>query len=108
MSDCATVTAIRTGRTTTELDAGVQYLTLAERVEEHGLCSGTPNDTVWFPNKTITPDMARQACAGCPVVAECLELALREEANTLGGSWGIFGAATPDERRELIARQAVA
>jgi len=44
---------------------------------------------------------ARRACAGCPVQASCLELALREEAR-LGGVFGVRGGLAADEREALI------
>jgi hypothetical protein len=102
MTQCATVTALPTGPRT--LDQ------LYRAVTTNGLCSGAVTDKasgaeadeVWFANRTITPDEARDACDGCPVIAECLELALR-----LGISDGIFGGTTP-EQRELMTRKAVA
>ena len=109
MSQHATVTAIRH-------DNGVAVETLTntelrERLDQNRMCVGGP-DATWFPNQTITRDMARAACAGCPVIAECLELALRDEAKPGVDSWWIYGGKSPDERRAIILsrrdRQAVA
>lgn len=96
MSKHATVTAIRPSH------APVHRLTdrdLDQITHNLGACRGaTPeqiNDT-WFPSQAITVDMAREACAGCPVRAECLEKALR-----LNETEGIWGGTTPDERKTM-------
>ncbi len=41
---------------------------------------------------------ALELCAGCPVVAECLEYALSMPAT---GDFGIWGGTTEDQRTEL-------
>jgi WhiB family redox-sensing transcriptional regulator len=47
---------------------------------------------------------AKAVCAGCPVVAPCLEYALAYEGRMdTFGRWGVFGGASPDERG-VIAR----
>jgi WhiB family redox-sensing transcriptional regulator len=40
-------------------------------------------------------------CAGCPIMAECRELALRDEAG-VDGCYGVRGGLMPWARRELI------
>jgi WhiB family redox-sensing transcriptional regulator len=49
-------------------------------------------------------DRARHLCAGCPVTAACLELALRIPA----GAHGIWGATTERDRRALLHRRRAA
>jgi Transcription factor WhiB len=75
---------------------------LAEDVSRFGNCAGTPDDATFFPDHEITPEDARAACAGCPVVAECLERALRVEATPYVQPHGIYGARSPEERRNLL------
>jgi hypothetical protein len=107
MSKFATVTALRhdngvavNALTPTELD---------DRIDANGMCVGATPDQIneiWFPSKTITNEMAREACAGCPVIAECLERALRrEKADPRNGHWGIWGAASPDRRKAILRSQ---
>ena len=59
---------------------------------------------LWFPSeKRETPDMAATLCAGCPVVARCLEFALaRPELE------GIYGGTTTSQRAKArrAAREA--
>ena len=45
---------------------------------------------------------ARGLCAGCPVLAECLELALR----TRLGRYGVWGGASEWERARIITARA--
>lgn len=86
---------------------------LAKQVETRGLCRSarvTPENDPWFP-ATETGDkaaaLARRACAGCPVVAECRAVAYREES-TFGDVWGVRGGLSAGERRDLLrARHAV-
>lgn len=52
---------------------------------------------------------ARELCAGCPVQAACLELALRYEAGSETADpqepWGIWGGRTESERAQLIEQR---
>jgi WhiB family redox-sensing transcriptional regulator len=65
-------------------------------------CRQPDVDPEWFfPVGDIGPAlgevaMAKAVCAGCPVARECLEWALRE-----GEAAGIWGGATPEERRTI-------
>jgi hypothetical protein len=81
---------------------------LRHRVEL-GDCSGAQNDD-WFPPEPEAKSpaarvryeaTARQLCGGCPVRAECLELALRDEARPYVMPHGIFGGLAPWERKKL-------
>lgn len=59
-------------------------------------CKGT-DETLWFPppEKGKLADEAKDICACCPVVAECLQWAYDSD------SWdGIFGGQTGTERRK--------
>lgn len=58
----------------------------------------------WYPARTdasITDAEAAAACAGCAVLLQCRELALRDEAKRL--SHGIYGGWSPAQRRAAIA-----
>lgn len=44
---------------------------------------------------------AREACAGCPVRAECLVIALSHEQET-GMSWGIWGGICASDRASAL------
>ena len=92
---------------------------LAKRIGTRGLCAPgavsvvraalvvSDDDDPWFPvdgaGKTIdigdrAVRAARRACGGCPVMAECRELARREESRT-GDVYGIRGGLAACERR---------
>jgi hypothetical protein len=101
MSNYATVTPLNTAARTPNLGVGVQFLTdteLDRRTSEYGKCSGVIDDERWFPNETITEDAAREACAGCPVIAECREKTLRRPELY---PEGIFAATTPQQRKAV-------
>jgi hypothetical protein len=99
---------------------------LAKRVGTRGLCAPgavsivrialavSEDEDPWFPvdagGKTIesgdkAAERARAACGGCPVMAECRELARREETAT-GDVHGIRGGLSADERRAIYRRAA--
>jgi len=90
---------------------------LAHRVGLAGKCSDAGHDG-WFPvmpapsepaEVAAYEDYAREACAGCPVTGECLELALRTEARPGVQAHGISGGLAPWERTAMAsARKAVA
>lgn len=83
-----------------------------------GDCIGATDPDAWFPrepphgvesskavqeSREVYEATARQLCGGCPVRAECLELALREEAG-LPRTWlhGIRGGTAPWTRENII------
>jgi hypothetical protein len=90
---------------------------LAHRAGLAGKCSDAGHDG-WFPvdpqpsepaEYAAYEDYAREACAGCPVIRECLELALRTESRPGVQAHGIAGGLAPWERLALVsARRAVA
>lgn len=47
---------------------------------------------------------AQQACRGCPVINDCLEVALAFEAQA-GESWGVWGATIPADRAKMLAER---
>ncbi|RBM21659.1 transcription factor WhiB [Prauserella sp. PE36] len=74
---------------------------LCEVVTRDGLCFWA-FDRDGMPDLTGVPDpdraLAAAACAGCPVIQECLELELRAAgADTVG----IWGALADTDRREV-------
>lgn len=89
---------------------------LVKRVAARGLCSPAvlsvtkstfrvaDGDDPWFPVEEIgdrARDLARKACRGCPVMAECLALALREERHLGAGVYGIRGGLSAEDRLAL-------
>lgn len=74
-------------------------------------CASPRIDSDWFfPLPTEPADMALAICRGCPVQPQCLAYSL-----SAGDCEGIYGAATPRERRAMlmawrgvVVRQAIA
>ena len=98
------VSAAPEGRATQE-EATRELRQLAGLVYEYGKCRThvfEPGDDPWFPGSEIPETLeqrAVEACAGCPVIAECLEMTLRlEESLPRQNVVGIFGA-TPGHRQ---------
>ncbi len=59
-------------------------------------CDGRdPTGSVFFPDHGKSAAAAKEICAGCPVVGECLAWALEHE------DWGVFGGMTANERAEI-------
>jgi hypothetical protein len=101
---------------------------LARRVLRRGHCVGGADPDDWFPPepwaypaardpqgegaaraRAAYEAKARAACGGCPVIASCLEMALRVEANLPATScYGVFGATAPWERQEMLEARAAA
>lgn len=64
-------------------------------------CSGLPH-ALFFPVGDVTEEAighAKEICATCPVVEECLEFAL--ETNQRSGIWG----GTSEEDRKTLRRK---
>lgn len=90
----------------------VSTAVLEARVYARGLCTiarPTADNDPWDleserAEKAIPA--ARKACAGCPVIAECLEWTLREEATIQAHHiHGARAGLAPAERRELIKQR---
>jgi hypothetical protein len=82
---------------------------LSGLVYEYGKCRThvfEPGDDPWFPASKVPSrleDLAVEACAGCPVIAECLEMTLRLEASLPRDNVvGIFGATPGHRRLEML------
>lgn len=84
---------------------------LSRRVGAAGICADTRDDS-WYPEfgsrRSALARYARRQCAGCCVIWECLELALRIESTRADASWGIWGATAPHERQALLRKRASA
>ena len=69
-----------------------------------GLCwdkTTSPDTEDWFPVGVFTDVDAQQLCAGCPVIRQCLEVALRVRQ----GASGVWGGTTPETRRGIRAHR---
>jgi hypothetical protein len=93
MSKHATVTALPTGPHT------------PENCKQPGA-----DPDAWFPHepgldrpddRTAYEETARQLCAGCPLIAACLEQALEDESAYGVHAHGIFGGRAPWERHNM-------
>lgn len=60
-----------------------------------GLCAETDPEA-FFPEKGGSTRPAKKVCASCPVMAECLEYALRTDQR-----FGIWGGKSERERRKI-------
>ncbi|WP_292715431.1 WhiB family transcriptional regulator [Microbacterium sp. 13-71-7] len=54
---------------------------------------------IFFPEARERADHAKEICGGCPVREDCLRYAIVNDERD-----GIWGAATPRERRSLVKR----
>lgn len=94
-----------------QVDPQIDQMTSAQlsaRIETGRVC-GTAEADRWFPadpNSVFERQAyeidAREACADCPVHAECLALALRVESQPYARSHGIWGGLAPWDRRRII------
>lgn len=71
-------------------------LTLAEVAQ--ALCAQADPEA-WFPETSGSPHAAQAVCAGCPIAARCLDVALARNERD-----GIWGGTTPNQRRALRRR----
>jgi hypothetical protein len=93
----------------TQEEAARQLRELAGLVYDYGKCRThvfEPGVDPWFPIDVLPgklEDRAAEACAGCPVIAECLEMTLRLEASLPSAHVvGIFGATPGHRRLEML------
>jgi WhiB family redox-sensing transcriptional regulator len=63
-------------------------------------CKDVPDPDVFFPSKGEDAAAAKQICAGCPVLGECLEFALAT-MRAPERDHGVYGGLTPAERARL-------
>jgi WhiB family transcriptional regulator, redox-sensing transcriptional regulator len=54
---------------------------------------------IWFPDHAVGARKAKELCAGCPSKTPCLAFAVRHNITD-----GVFGGASPNERRILVTR----
>jgi WhiB family transcriptional regulator, redox-sensing transcriptional regulator len=62
------------------------------------LCAEVGGD-LWHPKKGDPATKAKQICAACPVVHECLQFALESREPS-----GVWGGKTRTERRRILKR----
>jgi WhiB family transcriptional regulator, redox-sensing transcriptional regulator len=62
---------------------------------ESALCAQVDPE-LFYPEKGGGTHAAKAVCASCPVVAECLEYALRSD-----DAFGVYGGLSPRQRRRL-------
>lgn len=62
---------------------------------EDAVCRQVDNE-LWYPEKGESTQPAKKICAHCPVVAECLEYALKNKER-----FGVWGNTSERERRKL-------
>jgi WhiB family transcriptional regulator, redox-sensing transcriptional regulator len=68
--------------------------------QQDAACKDTPDPDVFFPGKGEDAEAAKQVCAGCPVLGECLEFALAT-MRAPDRDHGVYGGLTPAERARL-------
>ena len=85
---------------------------LARLVAQAGKCSGSGGDQA-FPEVPVggcspsqEAENARAFCAGCTVMGECLQFALRTEKPGRYQSFGVWGGTTPRQRQAMIRTHA--
>lgn len=88
---------------------------LVEKVFRYGACVPAPDTESslvdgWFREEPrgrkaleLQRRYAREACAGCPVRADCLVIALSHEEES-GMSWGIWGGVCAKDRQSALQR----
>jgi WhiB family transcriptional regulator, redox-sensing transcriptional regulator len=81
-----TATAAETAAVTVEYD---------ENWSRRAQCKGTDLDAMFV--RGAAQNKAKNGCAGCPVIMECLAEALDENME-----WGVWGGMTERERRALL------
>jgi WhiB family transcriptional regulator, redox-sensing transcriptional regulator len=68
--------------------------------QQDAACKDTPDPDVFFPGRTDSGAAAKQVCAGCPVIGDCLEFAL-QTMPAAERDHGVYGGLTPTERARL-------
>jgi transposase-like protein len=68
--------------------------------QQDAACKDAPDPDVFFPGKGEDAEVAKQVCAGCPVMGECLAFALAT-MRAADRDHGVYGGLTPAERARL-------
>jgi WhiB family transcriptional regulator, redox-sensing transcriptional regulator len=68
--------------------------------QQAAACKDTPDPDAFFPGKGEDGEAAKQVCAGCPVLGECLAFALATMPAP-ERDHGVYGGLTPAERARL-------
>jgi WhiB family transcriptional regulator, redox-sensing transcriptional regulator len=68
--------------------------------QQDAACKDVPDPDVFFPGKGEDGEPAKQVCAGCPVMGDCLEFALAT-MRAAERDHGVYGGLTPAERARL-------
>jgi WhiB family transcriptional regulator, redox-sensing transcriptional regulator len=89
------------------MTTGTRWVTrLAVAVAQRGTCAGSDTPDAWFPPEPVSATAsareaaqahARALCVGCPVLGDCLALALIR-----GEEHGVWGGTTAHERQVLL------
>lgn len=68
-------------------------------------CAGSDTET-FFPDDSdrLGIKAAKSVCVGCPVIDDCLELAMERESGAL--RHGVFGGLSPRQRADLARKRA--
>jgi len=74
---------------------GVGALITPEPWAQDALCAQTDPEQ-FFPEKGYSAGPAKDVCNGCPVIADCLDYALRN-----GERYGVWGGQSERELRKL-------
>jgi WhiB family redox-sensing transcriptional regulator len=67
----------------------------SEKWMESAVCASSDPEE-WFPEKGVSARRAKNICATCPVIDDCLQFALKN------GETGIWGGTSSRERRRLM------
>lgn len=70
-------------------------LVIMEPWVDEAICP-TIDSELFYPDKGGSSGPAKQICQACPVIAECLEYALRTDQR-----YGIWGGLSERQRREI-------
>ena len=68
--------------------------------KDQAACSGTDTE-IFYPANSDEEAEALSICATCPVRAQCLDYAIRNRE-----TYGIWGGATPEQRRRMRRERA--
>ena len=87
------------GQEAMSVETLINQLAASEQWMVDAICPTTSPDD-FFPNKGESTKEAKRICLGCPVRAECLSYALRNDER-----FGVWGGLSERERRALVRTQ---